>query len=195
MTKHLAAVIVFILLGTAALAIAGGPVSDLADMPPVIRMENWEGDDQFFCPSCRKMHGEGSCVHASTITLLRWQGMDKAAEWWRENYNSGETKPGLLKKLEESGLDYAYTETGDVTFLEWCVRNRLGAGLFYKPSHAINLVDLRDDFAVLLDNNNTGKYEYVDRVTFERRWKTEFRGFAWTIVGNPAPPLPLPQQH
>ena len=53
-------------------------VESLADVPPQLREPNYSPE------------GQGSCVHASTITLLRWQGQDELAEWWRANYHSGE---------------------------------------------------------------------------------------------------------
>lgn len=179
------------LAGVMVATLLGGETFDLAHVPPAFRTDNWEGDDQFWCPNCREMHGEGSCVHASTITMLKWFGLEEHAKWWRENFNSGETETRLLKKLEASGLPYAFTTDGDPAFLEWCARNRLVVGIFYKKAHAVNLVDFTDRFAVLLDNNNTDGYEYVPRDTFVRKWRTEFQGFAWTFVKNPPPPLPV----
>jgi hypothetical protein len=36
------------------------------DIPPALRTQNWGG---------------GSCVHASTVHLLHWQGQHELAEW------------------------------------------------------------------------------------------------------------------
>jgi hypothetical protein len=180
-----------VLMGAMCATIWGTEIMDLADVPVPFRTKNWEGEDVRWCPGCNKYHGEGSCVHASTITMLKWFNYEEHATWWRENFNSGETEPGLLKKLEASGLPYAYNTDGDPAFLDWCARNRLVVGIFYKKAHAINLVDFTSEYAVLLDNNNPERYEYVDRDTFVRRWRTEFQGFAWTFVKNPPPPLPV----
>jgi hypothetical protein len=162
--------------------------ADLADVPKEVRQENYVKK----CPDCGEEHDRfpGSCVHASTITMLRWHGMDELADWWRENYHSGETLHGLTSKLDEAGLKYAFTDTGDVSFIEWAVRNRLVVGLAYKPSHWINLVDLTDEHAVLLDNNRIGEYEYIPRAEFEAAWKNQFWGVAVVLVYEPSPPWP-----
>ncbi len=150
------------------------------DIPPALRQSNWGG---------------GSCVHASTVSLLRWQGQDEMADWWREQYRGGEYLGRLVRRMEAAGLRYAYTSEGDVGFLEWCIRTGRGAGIFYKPNHAINLVGLDDQYAYLLDNNYTsypernGHWERVERDTFLRRWRG-YGGVAWTLVYYPPPPLP-----
>lgn len=153
-------------------------IESLADVPHELRKAN-------YAP-----YGEGSCVHASTVTLLRWQGQEKMAQWWTDTYNSGEYSTRLIKRMSEAGLKFAYTEKGDIKFLEWATRNRLGAGIFYKPAHAINIVDLTETHAVLLDNNQIGKYEYVSRAEFDNLWRNSYGGFAWTVVYGPAPPWP-----
>lgn len=153
-------------------------VEDLADIPPELRQPNYSP------------HGSGSCVHAATITLLRWQGLDEMADWWYDQYHSGEYADRLIERLEYAGLRYAVAEAGDTEFLEWATRNRFSAGIFYKPYHAVNLVDLTDKYAILLDNNNIGEYEYVPRETFLRKWKNQYGGFAWTIVYSPPPKTP-----
>lgn len=155
--------------------------SVVLDLPPELRQKNWGG---------------GSCVHASNVTLLRWQGQDDLADWWRNEYRGGEHADRLTKRLEAAGLRYAFTMQGDVAFLEWCCRTRRGAGIFYKPSHSINLVGLDAEHAYLLDNNatnypeRTGEYERVPRDTFIRNWQRQYGGFAWTLVYSPPPPIP-----
>ncbi len=91
--------------------------------------------------------------------------------------------------MEEAGLRYAYTKDADVAFLEWATRNRLGVGIFYFPRHAINLVDLNEHEAVLLDNNRPNEYIRVPREEFIRAWRG-YGGFAWTVVYGPPPPYP-----
>lgn len=159
---------------------AGTPQGVVMDVPPALRTSNWGG---------------GSCVHAATVTLLRWHGLDEMADWWRATYAGGESSDRLVQRMEAAGLRYAYTADGDVRFLEWCCRTGRGAGLFYKPRHAINLVGLDDQYAYLLDNNSTnypervGHWERVPRADFELRWRG-YGGFAWSLVYSPPPPLP-----
>lgn len=157
----------------------GKVIETLADVPPQLRQPNWNA-----------ANGQGSCVNASTITLLRWLGLEEHAAWWRDNYEGGEWDTSHISHMTASGLKFAYTDTGDPAFLDWVSRNRLGAGIFYKPRHAINLVDLSQEWAVLLDNNRPGEYEYVPREEFLTNWRNEYQGFAWTFIWSPPPPLP-----
>jgi hypothetical protein len=89
-----------------------------------------------------------------------------------------------------AGLRYAYTASGNVEFLEWATRNRYAAGIFYYPKHAVNLVELNEDHAVLLDNNRVGNYIYVPRDEFIEKW-LGYGGFAWTIIYSAPPPRPV----
>lgn len=161
------------------------------DLPPELRTKNWGG---------------GSCVHASNVTLLRWQGQHQLADWWRRTYSGGEYDDRLIERLEAAGVRYAFAHGGKdrngdgrddgEQFIEWCVRTRRGAGIFYKPVHSINLVGLDRQYAYLLDNNATnypernGNYERVPRPSFFRQWHG-YGGFAWTLVYDPPPPKPF----
>lgn len=153
-------------------------VENLADVPPQLRTDN-------YAP-----YGSGSCVHASTITLLEWQGQSEMAEWWRANYNSGEYSWRLIQRMESAGLRYAYTDTGDVAFLEWATRNRFAAGVFYFPRHCVNLVELNAKEAVILDNNETREYIRIPREEFLNNWRNVYGGFGFTVVYSPPPPWP-----
>lgn len=169
---------------------AGAGTGVVLELPPELRTKNWGG---------------GSCVHASNVNLLIWQGQDELAAWWRRTYSGGEYNTRLVQRLEAAGLRYAFVngdrdadgdgESDGEEFLEWCVRTRRGAGLFYKPSHSINLVGLDAEYAYLLDNNATsypernGHYERVPRKEFFARWRG-YGAFAWTLVLQPAPSQP-----
>lgn len=164
-------------------SVAIGAFSDVQmDLPPDLRTRNWGG---------------GSCVHASTVNLLYWQGQEEMAEWWRKTYIGGEYANRLIQRLESAGLRYAYTTKGDFEFLKWCCRTRRGAGIFYKPSHSINCVGIDQQYVYLLDNNATqypeqrGHYERVPVQQFVSEWKNRYGGFAWTLVYNPPPPNPV----
>ena len=43
------------------------------NVPAALRQSNWRGPE-----------GQGSCVHASMISLLRWQYRLKTADHWRQ---------------------------------------------------------------------------------------------------------------
>lgn len=150
-------------------------IKSLADVPVPLREENYAG---------------GSCVHASLITLLRWQGQYEMAEWWRQEYSEGEYLDRVIKRMEAAGLRYAVGNLGDDRFLEWACRNRLGAVIFFKPYHAINIVGMTDTTVTLLDNNHIFEYETMPRDEFMYAWKNYFGGVAFTPVYQPAPPYP-----
>ena len=165
----------------AAAQVPGKVIKTLADVPPQLRQPNWNSSRD----------GRGSCVNASTVTILRFLGLEEHANWWRTNFEGGEWSTSHIRHMLDSGLLFAYTDIGSVEFLDWAARNRLPLGVFYKPNHAINVVDLTTEWAVLLDNNNPGAYEYVPRTEFVSRWQREFEGFGWTFVYYPPPPWPV----
>ena len=144
------------------------------NLPRELREPNWGG---------------GSCVHASTVHLLRWQGHHELADWWRSHYSGGEYAERLNRRLNAAGLKYAFTVDGDTAFLEWALRTRRGAGITFWPSHAVNLVHLDDAWAGILDNNRVDQIIWIRRDEFLRRWR-DYGGWAWTLVYNPPPPAP-----
>ena len=131
----------------------------------------------------------GSCVCASTISCLRWQGRDDLADKVRSSCAGGQSSQSLNAKLERLGIRYAYTVSGDVSFLEWACRTRRGSGIGFYSSHYVNLVHLDATRAVLLDNNRVGKYITMTRAEFLRRWRQQYGGWACTVVYSPAPPV------
>ncbi|HEX5443715.1 MAG TPA: hypothetical protein VFW87_07800 [Pirellulales bacterium] len=143
------------------------------NLPPAARCRNYAG---------------GSCVIASTISLLRWQGLDELAERFRRLYSGGQSADSLHAKLDAHALRYACTTRGDVRFLEWAIRTRRGAGITFYPMHFVNLVDLTPTHAVLLDNNRVERYITLPRREFEQRWRA-YGGWATTVVYAPAPPV------
>jgi hypothetical protein len=152
-----------------------GNVAPIVDLPVALRTSNWGG---------------GSCVHASTVHLLYWQGQPELAQWWRQTYSGGEHASRLHERLNQAHLQFAYTVEGDVAFLEWALRTRRGAGITYFPNHAVNLVHLDEQRAGLLDNNRVQQIVWIERQEFLARWRA-YGGWAWTLVYNPPPPLPF----
>lgn len=136
---------------------------------------------------CRN-YGGGSCVCASTISLLRWQGRDDLAQALRSTCLGGQSAGSLHAHLARLGVRYAATTSGDVQFLEWAVRTRRGCGITYYPAHYVNLVDLSAERATLLDNNRVGQYITLPRDEFVRRWRG-YGGWATAVVYSPAAPL------
>jgi len=131
----------------------------------------------------------GSCVHASLITLLRWQNRSDEARAWRETYSGGEWATRLSEKLDSQGIRYAYTSSGDVKFLEWACRTRRGCGVAIRGgSHMVTLVHLDESWAAILDNNDISRFVWLPRENFIEDWQSS--GWAVTPVYSPSAPLP-----
>jgi hypothetical protein len=143
-----------------------------------MRQENWLGTQR-----------EGSCVWASTISLLRWQGRTKTAEWVRKNLGNGSWPENFAQQADKAGIRYAMTTSGDVKFLEWACKTRRGAGVTVMGgAHMVDLVHLDDKYACLLDNNSPNKFIWVDRNSFLAEWRASY-GWALTPVYAPAAPM------
>ena len=76
------------------------------NLPISLRQSNWLGSKN-----------EGSCVHATMISLLRWQNRPGTADYWRQHYGNGEWPEDLAKKFDHEGVRYAYVTNGDPAFL------------------------------------------------------------------------------
>lgn len=152
------------------------------NLPYGLRQENWLGPRR-----------TGSCVHASFIMLLRWQGQYELANWWRKNHGDGEYAERLAYKMDQAGVDYAYTQgSGDVQFLEWACSTRRGAGVVCMGGrHMICLVGLTDEHALLLDNNYIEVIYAVPREEFLTEWRASGSWAITPLVGPPAAPLPV----
>jgi hypothetical protein len=151
----------------------------VVNIPLALRQENWAGRE-----------GSGSCVWASTISLLRWQGRYETAAWIRSHYGDGEWPEDHVAKLDKIGVRYAFVTNGDVKFLEWCCRTRRGAGVtVHGGAHMVNLVHLDSQWACLLDNNSVEKFRWVPRSEFLSEWHAS-NGWAFTVVYSPAAPMP-----
>jgi hypothetical protein len=150
------------------------------NLPVALRQANWRGDE-----------GEGSCVHASMISLFRWQGRYATADYWRRTYGNGEWATSFAQKLERDGIRYAYTVgQNDVDFLEWACRTRRGAGVTVLGGrHMVCLVHLDEKWAGILDNNSVERIQWVPRKTFLAEWRHS-NSWGVTPIYSPAPPLP-----
>ncbi len=159
---------------------AFNPELPAMSLPQSLRQHNWGG---------------GSCVHASTVMCLRWQRQYEWADFWRSHYSGGESLDGLVEKMEQNGLRYAYTDQGDPAFLDACTASRYGAVIFYFPNHSICFAGHHQtsagDVAFLLDNNREDHFLTVPWPEFVREWKG-YGGVALTPVYVPPPPALYP---
>ena len=147
----------------------------ICDLPTSLRQHNYKG---------------GSCYHASIENVLIGQGEYQTAMDYREKHAYGASTEDIANCLNQHGIKFAYTNDGDIAFLEKALNSRRMIALPYKPGHAINLLGLTPQYAVMLDNNHPQEYEYVPRAEFESNWKHRYGGSAITCVGTPLPPVP-----
>jgi hypothetical protein len=149
------------------------------EVPSRFRQRNWTG-----------RRGEGSCVHASMVHLLHWQGRHELAASWRARYADGETAFGLAEKLESARIEYAETRDGDASFLEWALRTLRGVNVVVRNgTHMVTLAGLDQSNAVILDSNSPDRLETMPRSEFLDDWK---RSGGWAVTPLGVPPSPAP---
>ena len=146
------------------------------NLPLVLRQQNWADG--------------GSCTWATMVSLLRWQGRYRSADWVRQHYSGGTWVDSLAEGLDVANVRYAYVANGDVKFLEWACQTRRGCGIAIRGGkHMVALVYLDSKWAALLDNNSVEEYIWVPRETLLAEWRAS-HGWAITPVYDPAAPLP-----
>jgi len=79
-----------------------------ANLPASLHQRNWTGPQR-----------QGSCVHASLTSHLRWLNEFELGEQWRSTYSDGEYASRLMRRLDAAGIDYSYTLKADPRFLDW----------------------------------------------------------------------------
>lgn len=147
------------------------------DLAPKFRQRNWT------------QGGQGSCVHATTVMLLRWQGQYSIAESWKQAYGGGDNPIAHERKLKEVGLRYVMTDDGDERLLDWAIATRRGCGVSWPSRHFVALVGRDGDTAIILDNNRVGKYTYRPWSEFVSEWKS-CGGWAVAFLYEVPPPVP-----
>lgn len=161
------------------------PEVPVANLPVSLHERNWVDS-----------RGSGSCVHASTLFVMRWQGQYRAADWWRKRYSGGETAKSITDYYEANNMKFACTLNGDPAFLVWATQTRRAAIVWWKPSHCcafvgISVIDGKE-YAIIQDNNRPGTFEKTPLDEFIRQWR-DYGGFACTLLLAPShSPVPWP---
>lgn len=162
----------------------------IADVPPEFREKNW---------------GTGSCVHATTVILLRWQGLYDVAEDWRRSYSGGEATAQFphTAKMEKHGLKYVVTTDGDLGVIDWAIRTRRGCGIAWPSGHCVALIGKEVHVpntqygsepkicAVILDNNHIDRFDYIPWSVWVGQWQ-RLGGYAFAFTNGKIPP-PVPR--
>jgi len=149
------------------------------NIPMAARQKNWVD-----------WANSGSCVHASMVMILRWQGQNDLAAFWRAKYAGGEWNHTFEEKLRENKIPFASTfRKNDVAFLEWAIRTRRGAIVTVMDGkHMVCLVELTDTQAGILDNNAPETIKWVPRDQFLATW---FTSNSWSCTPMFTPPPPI----
>lgn len=158
---------------------------EVAEIPVAWRQKNWSD-------------GGGSCVHATTITLLKWQGMYQAAAEWRARYGGGEAtaqKPHT-DKFDDLGLKHVETNDGDEDFIRWALLTRRGVGVSAYSGHCLTWIGLEvkdgQESILELDNNDTNHPKWRTWNDAVGKWKSEGHGHGFTFTnGHIPPPRPM----
>ena len=155
------------------------PERPIVNVPLNMRQRNWMGNRQ-----------QGSCVHASLVTLLKWQGRNGTAGYWKRNNGNGANPWTTADRMDAANIRYAYVTNGDVDFLEWACSTRRGANITVNGGrHMVTLVHLDDEKAAILDNNNITEFRWMPREALISEWHASY-GWAFTPVYSPPAPLP-----
>jgi hypothetical protein len=148
-----------------------------ANLPKAARQENWRGPN-----------GNGSCVYATTVSLLRWQGQDNAAERIQQ-YGGGADYATLEKVLQRENIKYRSCDDGDESFLVWACQTRRGCGVVIdEGQHFVALVGMTDRYVQVLDNNSVEHFIWIPRAAFLKQWRNA-GGWAFTVMYSPVPPV------
>jgi hypothetical protein len=133
------------------------------NMPESERQENWIGRGY-----------KGSCAWASMITLLRAEGYDAAAELLRHGPGGPAWDEKLSAVLEPMGVVLAVASNGDESFLELACSIGPGCEVAVdddkRTSHAVDLIGLDDDWAMICDPNDPKHLFRVPRQAFLAEW-------------------------
>jgi hypothetical protein len=155
--------------------------SSLVNLPTAQRSVNWSVGHP----------DNGSCMWASAMNLLRWQGREPLAKWIGENRGGAASFRDLVDVLDHSNCPWAYGNTE--AFLEWACRTHRGAIVSaYQGTHALNLVGLDDENAWVLDNTGPQGQQIVrySRADFIRQWRESGPAALTPMGGSPTPPQP-----
>lgn len=127
----------------------------------------------------------GSCAYASAITMFRYHGKDKAANWMRRNdYGAAYVVSSIARRCRQFKIGYRYEQKGNAEFLEWVSKTRRVAVLSHEKGHAVNFLGFGNGQAILLDNNRISLRYCIPKREFLRQW----RGYAIALTELPPPP-------
>ena len=178
----------------AAITLLPGNTPVQCDLHPSLRHHNTTGRD-----------GAGLCVFWSIAHSARYQNdreaFDLAVKMQREDGGGWPEKVDRMMRKYAPGVRYVQHTKGDIEFLRQALRTGRPAAVTYdgrdphygprSVAHMVNLVELTDTHAVILDNNFPDEYVKLSIEDFAARWRA--KGGGWAVVLLHAPPAPVPR--
>ena len=146
--------------------------------------------------------GKGLCVFASMTMDARWHHVRELSDVIHEIKDGG----GWPEKVDEvfkkyaPDLKYVQYEGTDPAILDKALAEGRAACVTYGYGerysmqtiyHMVLLVHMDTKWAVVLDNNFPGTYEWMARDEFLKRWvHPSGKGWAYAMIAPPPPPVP-----
>lgn len=153
-------------------------VAVTVDIPKSLRHRNYSG---------------GSCMWASTWSAFEWCGRHDLAKWGRRNFAGAAGIHDIERMCKRAKVPYESTHSGDVAVLERATKERRAAAIYWKSGHACTFMGFfkrrGKEFAVILDNNSTGRYEWTAKNEFLSRWRGHGGGAIVPLL-TPTPARP-----
>ena len=144
----------------------------------------------------------GLCVFASMSMAARWHNIRELSDVINKLKEGGgwpEKVDAVFKKFAP-GVEYVQYEGTNPAILDKAISESrpacvtYGYGERYKMQtiyHMVMLVHIDAKWAVILDNNMPGTYEWMAREEFLKRWAhPSGKGWAYVMLVPPPPPVP-----
>lgn len=164
------------------------PETPVANIPTSLRWQNW--------PDTK---GSGSCVIASTCSLLEWSNRHDLAVKFRKSYAGGQTETSISKIYRANGIPFIAPKDehdhGDPKLLQWASDTRRAAIIWYFDNHCVTFcgfgIHEGNEVAWLLDNNRVKQFIPIPKRQFLTNWRSKYGGFAAIPLLTPAPSIPF----
>lgn len=176
-----------------------GPVHEgvevAIDLPSEQHVKNFGAPDD----------GAGLCVFASMDMAARWHHIAELTDIIHKLKKGGGWPEKVDRVLQEHAPNRKYIqyEGKDPNLMDaaMLVRSPCCVTYGYGPryngqtiAHMVILVHLDDKWAAIVDNNFPGTFEWMSRAEFLRRWvHPSGKGWAYTFLESPPPPIPRSQ--
>ena len=160
-----------------------------ANVPLKLREKNWPD-----------RNGSGSCVIASSCSVLQWHNRPDLASKFRKSYAGGQTEKTITDIWRANKIPFIAPRTnedyGDPELLQWASDTRRAAIIWYFSNHCVTFCGFSthkgQEVAWILDNNRIERFIPIPKQQFLTEWRGRYGGWAAVPLLTPAPSLPFP---